>query len=146
MMERDVANTARSGRPCHRSQVTTFTWRLYGITRPLILPVADSGLCVLNTNVSYQLCQNSERLRDVRQVLDFRQGQRSFFGHDSGLALNSTQTGIQWVSWVPFFGVKQPGRDAVPSLPSNVNVKNARSCSYIHTYALLHDNKTRGYL
>jgi len=35
MMERDVANIARSGRPCHRFQVTTFTWRLYGVTRPL---------------------------------------------------------------------------------------------------------------
>jgi hypothetical protein len=71
-MERDVVNIARSRRPCHRSQVTTFTWRLYAITRPLILPVADLDL---RAHESYWLSQKSDRLRDGRPVLDFQLGQ-----------------------------------------------------------------------
>lgn len=53
MMERAVANTELSWGPCHQSQVTTFTWRLYVITRPLIFTVADLSFRVFKyTSIS----------------------------------------------------------------------------------------------
>jgi hypothetical protein len=63
-----------------------------------------------------------------RSGFDSRQGLGIFlFAVMARLALEPTQSPIQWVPGAVYVGVKRPGREADHTLPSSAEVKNAWS-------------------
>jgi hypothetical protein len=95
--------------------------------------------CVRNTAWSRGSSVSiATRLRARRPRIDFRHGQGIFlFATAFGPTLGPTQPSIQQIQEVPSPGVKRLGREADHSLPSSIEVKNARSYTSIPPYVFM---------